>query len=65
MALSAFAQSFQPPSRLGPFPVKRSPTPHTTVPGEADTPPELRGELENLLVLCLGDIIPKSTARQG
>ena len=64
-ALSAFALSFQPPSPLGPFLVKQSPTPHTTAQGEEDTPPELRGELGNLPVLGLGDITPNGTARQG
>lgn len=50
VALSAFALSFQPPSLLGPFPIKQSPAPHMTVQGEEDLPPELCGEQGSLLV---------------
>lgn len=65
MALSASALSFQPPSPLGPFLIKQSPTPYSTVLGEEDTPPELHRELGNLLTLGLGDITHNGTAQQG
>lgn len=63
--MSASALSFQPPSPLGPFPIKQSPMPHSPVLGEEDTPLELCGELGNLLTLGLGDITHNSTAQQG
>lgn len=51
------------PFPSGPLPIKHSSTPHMTVQGEENLPPELCGEQESLLVLGLDDTTTMAPGR--